>query len=80
MARFARHRSSQKLDQNAPRSLPSVARAVSLLVSADCLLDDLDFLVGHPVQLVHDLVDQLVGALDLPIEVRGALPRVDVPL
>jgi hypothetical protein len=53
---------------------------VSLLVSADCLLDDLDFLVGHPVQLVHDLVDQLVGALDLPIEVRGALPRVDVPL
>jgi hypothetical protein len=35
-------------------------------------------LVGESIRLVHDLVNQLVSAFDLPVKFRGALLGVDV--
>ena len=49
----------------APRGFQGSANVTGPALLPHGLLDDLDLLVGQPVQLVDDLVDQLVGLLDL---------------
>ena len=71
LARFARcgNHSLKNVDEKG-RTLPSVAfgeplgRVAPSRTLFDCVFDDLDLLVGQAVEFVHDLVDQLVGALD----------------
>jgi hypothetical protein len=46
----------------------------------DRLLDDLDFLVGQSVQFVDDLVDQIVGALDLSLQFLCPRFRLQIAL
>lgn len=36
-------------------------------------LNDLNLLFGEPVQLIHDLVDELISLLDILIKLLGAL-------
>ena len=49
------------------------------LPEVDCILNDLDLLVGQPVQLVDDFVNQVVGALDLLVEFLCPLDCLAVP-
>jgi len=73
VARFARHRSSQKLDQNDP-ALASGGRSRGRLLPVYRTLDDLNFLIREIIEIVYDLIDQPIGFLGFRIQLRGAFP------
>jgi hypothetical protein len=71
--------------KKADRSLRSrsVNRSVASLPRGryfDRLFHDLDLLVGQPVQFVDDLVDQIVGALDLSLQFLCPRFRLQIAL
>ena len=70
-------RSLRDLAPLGPGGLPHFVRQMLL---PNSLFHNLDFLVGQPVQLVHDFVDQVVRALDLRLQFVGAFLRLDVAL
>ena len=41
-------------------------------------LDNLDFLISQPVQLVHNLINQRVRRLDFRFQFLGTLFRLDI--
>ena len=70
-------RSLRDLAPLGPGELPHFVRQMLL---PNSLFHNFDFLVGQPVQLVDDFVDEVVGALDLRLQLLGAFLRLDVAL
>jgi len=52
----------------------------SRMLLPDGFFDNLDFLVGQPIQLIHNLVDQIISLLDFRLQLLGALLGLRITL